>query len=161
MSCSQGRLVEQNVIIVKIPPIYDKNLTEEENYWRFRHFLFPQEEIPNPVPKGLPNDDSLLYVSLDENGRLKINSQGVGDVSETEFLTERLAVIFKERENNKVYESESQKIVKAVGIKAADSICYGDFVKVIEAVKQSGAEPIVLLFNNDSTLKVKTFHSIE
>ena len=156
MSCSQNQQTKQRVIIVKVPPFYDKNLTEEENYWHFRHFLFPQEEIPNPIPEGLPNDSSLLFVLMDENGKLTLNSQDEGNVSETKFLTERLVATFQEREKNGVYEPGNWKIVKAVGIKTAHSISYGDFVKVVDAVKQSGAEPIVLLFDDDARPKFKT-----
>jgi biopolymer transport protein ExbD len=155
LSCSKNQQIKQNIIIVKVPPVYDEKLSREENYYRFQHFLFPQMEIPNPIPKGLPNDDSVLFISVDENGKLELNSQDAGDVSKTNSLTMWLAEIFREREKNGMYEPGNWKIVKAVGIKTAHSIKYGDFMKVVEAVKQSGAEPIVLLFNDDTKPKVK------
>ncbi|MGI8668374.1 MAG: ExbD/TolR family protein [Aridibacter sp.] len=155
VSCSKTPQTEQTVIFVKIPPIYNDKLSQEENYYRFRHFLFPQEETPNPIPEGLPNDDSLLFVSIDKNGKIKLNSENTGDVSEIRFLQERLTKLFQERKEAGVYETHNWKVVKAVGIKADSSIKYSDFMKVLEAVKQSGAEPIVLLFENDARPKAK------
>ncbi len=155
LSCSTNQQIEQNIIIVKVPPTYDEKLSREENYYRFQHFLFPQLEIPNPIPKGLPNDNSLLTVSVDEKGKITLNSQNEGNVSETKFLIERLTTIFQEREKAGVYETGNWKIVKAVGIKTANSIKYSDFIEVVGAVKQSGADPIVLLFDDDARPKFK------
>ncbi|HXG83136.1 MAG TPA: hypothetical protein VNI84_03825 [Pyrinomonadaceae bacterium] len=81
--------------------------------------MFPQIEIPNPIPKGLPNDDSLLFVSMDENGKLKLNSQ---EIPAANSLTMRLNEVFLEREKNGVYEPGERRIVKAVGIKTAHSV---------------------------------------
>ncbi|MCY7348606.1 MAG: hypothetical protein LH614_20645 [Pyrinomonadaceae bacterium] len=154
LSCSTNQPIEQNVIVVKVPPIYDEKLSQEENYYRFQHFLFPQLEIPNSIPKGLPNDDSLFSISVEEDGELKLNSYEIGSISETKPLTEQLETFFQERERLGVYETGSWKIVKAVGIQTAPSIKYGDFIKVVEAVKQSGADPIVLLFDDDARPKL-------
>ncbi len=96
-----------------------------------------------------------MYVSAEENGKVKLNSQDAGNISKTDSLTIRLSEIFREREKNGVYEPGNWKIVKAVGIKTAHSIEYGDFIKVVEAVKRSGAEPIVLLFDDDAMPKTK------
>ena len=156
LSCSETQQTEQNIIIVKVPPFYNEKLSQEENFWRFQKFLFPQIEIPNPIPKGLPNDNSLLFVLMDEKGKLTLNSQDAGNVSETRFLTDRLSALFQESEKAGAYEPGNWKIVKAVGIKTAHSIKYGDFIKVVDAVKQSGADPIVLLFDDDARPKFKT-----
>lgn len=138
----------KEIIVVKIPPLYDKKLSPEENYWHFQHFLFPQVEIPNPIPKGLPNDDGLLYLSLENGGQLKLNSEDEGNISDTKFLTERLRTIFQNREKNGVYEPYNWKVVKAIGIRATSSTKYYDVLKAVDAVKQSGADPIVLLFDD-------------
>lgn len=153
MNCSTKTPLEQTVIIVKVPPFYDNNLSREENYWRFQKFLYPQQETPNPIPKGMPNDNSVLFVSVNQDGKIQLNQQKIGSVSDTNFLRSYLAHIFSEREHNGMYEPGNWKIVKAVGIKADNSVKYDDFIKVVEAVKQSGAEPIVLLFNDDTKPK--------
>ncbi len=159
LSCSKNQQIERNIIIVKVPPIYDEKLSREENYYRFQHFLFPQIEIPNPIPKGLPNDCSLFSISVEENGKLKLNSQDIGSISETKLLTEQLKTFFQERERLGVYEPGNWKVVKAVGIETVPSTKYGDFMKVVDAVKQSGADPIVLLFDNDAKPRMIIKHS--
>lgn len=154
IDCSGEKPSEESVIVVKVPPFYDDKLSRQENFWRFQHFLFPQKEIPNPIPKGLPNDDSILFVSINEDGKIKLNSEDEGDVSETEVLRERLTAIFQGREKDGVYETGTRNVVKAVGVQTAPSIKYGDFIKVVDAVKQSGAEPTVLLFDDDARPKL-------
>lgn len=151
LSCSKNQQIEQNIIIVKVPPFYDEKLSREENYYRFQHLLFPQSEIPNPIPKGLPYDSSLIVVSVDEKGKFKFNgSEILGSVSDTHYLKWHLADIFLQREKRGVYEPRNWKIVKAVGIKTAHSVKYGDFMKVVNTIKESGADPIVLLFDDDA-----------
>ena len=155
VNCSAEKPPAQKIIFVKVPPVYNEKLSREENFWLYQKFLFPQIEIPNPIPQGIPNDDSLLFVEISENGEIELNSQAMGNTSETEKLRRRLAGIFSEREKMGAYEPASRKIVKAVGIRVSRSVKYGDFMKVVEAVEQSGAEPIVLLFNDEMKPKPK------
>jgi biopolymer transport protein ExbD len=158
-------ILEQSVVIVKVPPFYDHQLSRAENHRRFDSFLFPLEEIPDSIPtkktpavipETLPNYDGLLFVSIDETGKLKLNSENEGDVAETKFLKERLTALFREREKAGVYQPGNWKVVKAVGIETAHSIKYGDFIKVVDAVRQSGADPIVLLLDDDARPKLNT-----
>lgn len=147
LGCSKTQIEKEKYIIVKIPPAVDKSLSREENFWRFKHFLFPQEPIPNPIPEGLPNYDALLFVNLEKDGQIKLNSETNGNLESTGILTRRLNEIFRERKENNVFEVNSNKVVKAVGIQAPLSAKYGDVIKVISAVKESKAEPIVLLID--------------
>ena len=130
--------------LVKIPLNSKENESEEEYYWRTQKHLFPQTEIPDPIPKSLPNDDSIFLVSLELDGTLKINSEFNGNLQNPEILKRRLKGIFAEREKAGVFEPGNWKIVKAVVIKAPLSADYGEVVKVIDTVKESGADPIVL-----------------
>lgn len=150
VNCSSVKPSEQTVIIVKISPFYNDKVSEEENFWRFNNSLFPQEKIPDPIPKGIPNYDAILTVLLEENGKIALNSMEHGNVSNTEKLQTALEIVFKEREKDGVYEPKSQRIVKAVGIFADKSVKYKDFFAVVEAVKKSGADPIVLRFEDDA-----------
>jgi biopolymer transport protein ExbD len=59
-------------------------------------------------------------------------------------LTEKLNEIFRERERNGVFEPKSDRILKAVIVKAPRYAKYGDVAKLVDAVKSSGADPIVL-----------------
>jgi biopolymer transport protein ExbD len=59
-------------------------------------------------------------------------------------LKYRLKSIFQERTSNGVFEAGSNKTVKAVSIKAPFSIKYSAFIKLVDSVKESGADPIIL-----------------
>jgi len=91
---------------------------------------------PNPLT---------LVVAIDRNTRaVTLNSEPAGTVDEPENLTNRLAAIFKEREQNDVRREGTNEIEKTLFIKSPTSIKYGDVVKVIDAVKEAGAQPIGL-----------------
>jgi biopolymer transport protein ExbD len=90
---------------------------------------------PNPLT---------LVVKVEKNGGLTLNNDDTGSISNTGKLTDRLGSIFKLREANGVFREESNEIEKTVTVKAPRSSKYGDFIKVIEAVKLSGAAPIVI-----------------
>lgn len=140
----QTEEINEKVIFVKIPPVRDEKLSNEERQWQFRKFLFPQTKIPNPIPKGLWNDDSLLYITLDENKSVKINTTTICNLAEIENLQTELTEIFQNRAKNGVFEESSNKVSKAVLIIAPDSAKYGEVFELIEAVEKSGADPIIL-----------------
>lgn len=145
VSFSPEKEVPMHVFYVKVPPYFDEKTSDEERFWRIQKLIFPQTEIPNPIPEGLPNFCGFLYVSLEQDGKIKLNSQTIGaEISNLTPLTEDLAEIFRQREENGVYEENSDKVVKVVIVKVPLSTKYGDFMKIIDAVKASGAEPIAL-----------------
>ena len=148
LSCTRSKELAPDVIFVRIPPFYDAKLSPGENQCVFSGFLFPNAYTPDVVrnctDSGLANDDSLLYVSLEEDGSLRVNMQPISDNRQ---LTEKLAQLFQEREKNGVFEPGSDRVIKAVGIHAPDSVTYADFITVAQAVKESGARPIVLLLD--------------
>jgi biopolymer transport protein ExbD len=76
--------------------------------------------------------------------KLTLNNNPFGDVSDPGNLTTELSRIFKDRENNGVFREGTNEVEKTIFIKSPRSIKYGDVVKVIDAVKQSGAQPIGL-----------------
>ena len=94
---------------------------------------------------GKPNPLILLAV-LENGGRLTLNNEDMGMVSNK--LQDRLSEIFKERENNGVFREGTNEIEKTVFLKAAKSSRYGDFIKLVEAVKGSRAEPIAIWFDD-------------
>ncbi len=120
---------------------------------------FSHEEVVKYVAEGYPvpvnsknpaldwNIDTmplLLVVTIQNDGQIKLNNESNGDLSNTQILNVRLAKIFDDRVKYEVYEEKTNKIFKKVIIRATPSTKYGDVVKVIDAVKESGAEPIVL-----------------
>jgi biopolymer transport protein ExbD len=90
---------------------------------------------PNPL---------ILVASLGKDGRLTLDSEDMGTLSDTDKLVDRLSEVFKERENNGVFREETNEIEKTVFIKAPRSSKYGEFIKLVDAVKLSGAHPIVI-----------------
>jgi len=90
---------------------------------------------PNPLT---------LVVSIDKTGVLTLNNESIGNIGETENLIVKLTEIFKEREMNGVFREGTNEVEKTVFIKASRSLKYGDVVKVIDAVKLAGTQPIGL-----------------
>lgn len=67
-----------------------------------------------------------------------------GDVNDLTALTAKLSEIFKTRTDNGVFRENTNVIEKTIFIKSPTSVRYGDVVKVIDAAKMAGAEPIGL-----------------
>ncbi|HSI88877.1 MAG TPA: biopolymer transporter ExbD [Pyrinomonadaceae bacterium] len=94
------------------------------------------EVKPNPLT---------LVVTINRASRaVMLNNESAGSLDDTQALTDRLTAIFKERENNRVMREGTNEIEKTIFIKSPTSARYGDVVKVIDAAKLAGAEPIGL-----------------
>jgi biopolymer transport protein ExbD len=63
-------------------------------------------------------------------------------MSDHKKLDDRLREVFKERGNNGVFREGTNEVEKTVYLKVPKSAKYGDFIKLVEVVKGSGAEPI-------------------
>jgi biopolymer transport protein ExbD len=111
-------------------------------------------KIPQPPQNtGTPHPHSLV-VSLNHDLTIDLNNQSdLGTSNEPKLLVERLQQIFQARTENLVYARESElandlsvenKIQQTVFIKAPRSVNYGSVVKIIDAVKVAGANPISL-----------------
>lgn len=102
-------------------------------------------KIPQqPTKPGQPSDLTLI-VTINSDFSLKLNTEkDLGMVRESQKLIERLQTVFAQREQNGVFDESGQKIVKTVFIKAPRSLPYGEVVKVVDAVKIAGADPISL-----------------
>lgn len=106
-----------------------------------------QNEIINPNPHT-------LVVSIMSDSSLRLNREETsGTIQAPDNLIKRLEEIFRARTENGVFADgmesrndlpESGKVLKTVFIKAPNAIDYGSVVKVIDAVKISGAYPISL-----------------
>jgi biopolymer transport protein ExbD len=66
-----------------------------------------------------------------------------GKSEDASSLTEKLIQIFKEREQKMAFD-ENGKIPKTVIIKSPRNLAYGKVVKIVDAAKIAGAEPISL-----------------
>lgn len=105
----------------------------------------PAEPKPeeNQAP-AKPNPLTLVIAINNADKSVTLNNERAGDVSDTEPLTARLQAIFKEREQNMVFREGTSEIEKTVFVKAPRSTRYGEVVKVIDAAKIAGAQPVGL-----------------
>ncbi|HMJ08219.1 MAG TPA: biopolymer transporter ExbD [Pyrinomonadaceae bacterium] len=91
---------------------------------------------PNPLT---------LVVSINSATRaISLNNEAAGDVTDASALTGKLAEIFKTRETNGVFREGTNEVEKTIFIKSPTTVKYGDVVKVIDAAKMAGAQPIGL-----------------
>lgn len=102
----------------------------------------PKDEDKNVILK--PNPNTLIVFINREGAKLRLNQDDIGDVSDTTPLTAKLEEVFKDRESRGVLREGTNEVEKTIFIKAPKSVKYGDVVKVIDAVKLAGAQPIGL-----------------
>ncbi len=105
----------------------------------------PAEPKPDDQTVVKPNPLTLVVAINKADKKITLNNnETLGDVTNTADLVNRLSAIFKEREANGSFREGTNEIEKTLFIKSPRSIRYGDVVKVIDAVKQAGAQPIGL-----------------
>jgi biopolymer transport protein ExbD len=102
----------------------------------------PKDEEKNVILK--PNPNTLIVFINREGAKLRLNQDDIGDVSDTAPLADKLKGVFADRESRGVLREGTNEVEKTVFIKAPKSVKYGDVVKVIDAVKAAGAQPIGL-----------------
>jgi len=91
---------------------------------------------PNPLT---------LVVSINRDTKaIALNNEAAGDVNDASALTAKLAEVFRQRTANGVFREGTSEIEKTIFIKAPTSVRYNDVVRVIDAAKLAGAEPIGL-----------------
>jgi len=91
-----------------------------------------------------PNPLTLVVTINSADKSVTLNNEPSGDVSDPSALTNRLTEVFKKREAEGTFREGTNEVEKTLFIKSPRSVRYGDVVKVIDAVKIAGAEPIGL-----------------
>lgn len=104
----------------------------------------PAEPKPDDQTIAKPNPLTLVVAVNKSDMKLTLNNQEAGDVSNADDLTAKLKEIFDGRDANGVFREGTNEVEKTVFIKSPRSVRYGDVVKVIDAVKTAGAQPIGL-----------------
>lgn len=100
----------------------------------------PEDKLSPPRPNPLT-----LVVTIDKtNLGIKLNNEDMGNVTDTSVLQTRLQQVFKDRQDQGVFREGTNEVEKTIFLKAPRSIKYGDVVKVIDAAKVAGAQPIGL-----------------
>jgi len=118
-------------LLVELPPLAD-----------------PNEDLSKLKPNPLT-----LVATISSDLNVSLNMDAMGSVNDLDPLNQRLQEIFRLREDQYVlkpgYEMRtnlpmSERVEKTLTIKAPRRVKYGDVVKVIDAAKRAGANPIVL-----------------
>jgi biopolymer transport protein ExbD len=106
----------------------------------------PAEPKPEQQQADIKPNPLTLVVSINKaDGKIVLNrDEALGDITNTEPLTNRLSAIFKQREIDGAFREGTNEVEKTVFIKSPRSVKYGDVVKVIDAVKLAGASPVGL-----------------
>ena len=100
----------------------------------------PEDKLTPPRPNPLT-----LVITIDRtNMDLKLNNEDMGNVTDTSQLQAKLQQVFKERQEQGTFRENTNEVEKTVFLKAPRSLKYGDVVKVIDAAKVAGAQPIGL-----------------
>ena len=113
----------------------------------------PTQRDPNEDLSRLKPNPLTLVVSIASDLSIKLNENSVGSVNDVAPLAQRLALTFAQRKDQRAYKigmetrtdlKEDDRIEKTVFVKAPRSLRYGDVVKVIDAIKGAGANPVGL-----------------
>lgn len=113
----------------------------------------PTQRDPNEDLSKLKPNPLTLVVSIAPDLSIKLNQDNLGSVNDPTPLAQKLAQVFKERKDTRAYKvglenrsdlKDDERIEKTVFVKAPRATKYGDVVKVIDAIKGAGANPVGL-----------------
>jgi biopolymer transport protein ExbD len=113
----------------------------------------PTQRDPNEDVSKLKPNPLTLVVSIATDLSLKLNQDPMGSVNDPSALAAKLQQTFQQRKEQRAYKigmetatniPEDQRIEKTVFVKAPRALHYGDVVKVIDAIKGAGANPVGL-----------------
>ena len=113
----------------------------------------PTQRDPNEDLSKLKPNPLTLVVTISPDLQIKLNQDSLGSVNDTAPLAQKLNLTFKERLSQRAYKigmenrtdlKDEDRIEKTVFVKAPRAAKYGDVVKVIDAIKGAGANPVGL-----------------
>jgi biopolymer transport protein ExbD len=104
----------------------------------------PSEPDPNQDLSQIKPNPLTLVVTISNDLKLKLNQDDIGSVADTTPLSQRLAGLFQQRKEQGAYKVGTTEVEKTVFVKAPRSLKYGEVVKVIDAIKGAGANPVGL-----------------
>jgi biopolymer transport protein ExbD len=98
-------------------------------------------------------ESNSLVVSIDSEGRLRLNAEEAGTIDDLSQLRTKLAQVFQQRREQHIYKPgledatnvpEEERIEMTVLVKAPHQMKYREVKKVLDAVKDAGANPVGL-----------------
>lgn len=99
----------------------------------------PQQDLSQIKPNPLT-----LVVSVANDLKLKLNQDEMGSVNDTAPMSQRLTALFQQRKEQNAFRPGTTEVERTVFVKAPRSLKYGEVVKVIDAIKGAGANPVGL-----------------
>jgi biopolymer transport protein ExbD len=112
---------------------------------RFKTLIPEQQQ--GPTPPDVTASKLTLRVDIMKDNTLQLNQEPYGTIDDTSKLSAKIAEVLRFREEHPgpdVYKFGTNIVEKTVFVKAPESYKYGDVVKVIDAVKAAGADPVGL-----------------
>ncbi len=113
----------------------------------------PTQRDPNEDLSKLKPNPLTLVVTIAPDLSIKLNADSYGSVNDTAPLAQKLLLTFQQRKEQRAYKvgmearsdvKDDERIEKTVFVKAPRAAKYGDVVKVIDAIKGAGANPVGL-----------------
>ena len=104
--------------------------------------LIPEQQ--QNAPQDVTASNLTLRVDILKDNTLQLNQEPIGTIDNTSRLSSTLADVLRKREEQGVYKFGTNIVERTVFIKAPESFKYGDVVKVIDAIKGAGADPVGL-----------------
>jgi biopolymer transport protein ExbD len=121
---------------------------------RFKADIPTQRDPNEDVSQLKPNPLTLVVtIGLPPDLQLKLNQDVIGSVNDPSALAAKLQQTFQLRKEQHAYKvgmetatniPEDQRIEKTVFVKAPRALKYGEVIKVIDAIKGAGANPVGL-----------------
>ena len=114
----------------------------------------------HPDPKFTDQDNIkpnplFLVVALRDDGRLYLNNEDTASINEPVKLVSRLRDIFKDREENGVFRSNSNEIEKTVHIRVPPAAPFQRVMDIVKTLNEVLAGPLFLMVDNDTGLDVR------
>jgi biopolymer transport protein ExbD len=104
----------------------------------------PSEPDPNQDLSQVKPNPLTLVVTISNDLKLKLNQDDMGSVNDTGAISTRLSGLFEQRKRERAFRPGTEEVEKTVFVKAPRSLKYGEVVKVIDAIKGAGANPVGL-----------------
>jgi biopolymer transport protein ExbD len=96
----------------------------------------PRFKASVPPESATPDPSSQVVISIDDAGRLMLNDREAGTTEDVTLLRSQLELMFKER--------GGAQPDRTVWVKASSKLKYREVKKVIDVVKDAGANPVGL-----------------
>jgi biopolymer transport protein ExbD len=105
--------------------------------------LIPEESKNNSYVNVKPNPLALI-VQITPDRKITLNNRYESTASDFSLLKKTLTEIFRAREDSGVFREGTNEVERTVVVKAPRSLQLYDVNKVVDAVKEAGASPVVL-----------------